>query len=87
MTCHHYCNEPFRCHECARQFYAWAQARTNSQPGRRVRNGVRTRPEGSPNFYDHVNRIAEPIVVYPSPQWVDQATHHGTVALDEIAPE
>jgi hypothetical protein len=63
MTCHHYCYEPFRCHECARQFYTWAQARTNSVPGRRVRGGVPTRPSGAPNFHDHVNVIAPPIVV------------------------
>ncbi len=65
MTCNHYCNEPFRCHECVRQFYAWAQARTNSSPGRRVRNGVRTRPAGGPNFYACVNTISPPVFVEP----------------------
>jgi hypothetical protein len=63
MRCHHYCNEPFRCHTCYVEFLRWAQARTNSSPGRRVRNGVRTREAGGPNFYACVNVISPPVQV------------------------
>lgn len=62
-NCHHFCNEPLRCPTCVRRFWKWAEARTNSQPGRRVRNGVRTRPEGGPNFYACVNVISPSVPV------------------------
>ena len=52
MNCNHFCNEPFRCPTCTRQFYAWAQARTNTPP-----------KPGRPNFYTAVNNIAPPVQV------------------------
>lgn len=56
MHCNHFCNEPFRCWECYRQFLAWAQARTNSPP-RRGHRGV--------GFYECVNVIRPAVQVAP----------------------
>jgi hypothetical protein len=51
MVCHHYCNEPLRCPECVRRFWAWAQARTNAPP----------RKGQVHNFYAHVNVVSPPV--------------------------
>lgn len=31
MVCNHYCNEPMRCPECAKRFWAWAEHFTASR--------------------------------------------------------
>ena len=52
MECHHFCNNPLRCPECAKRFWKWAEQHSNGRGRRRKRRDGTEPVSTAHGFYE-----------------------------------